>query len=113
VHWTQHGQPRPLSATAGLAVYRVVQESLTNTLKHGGPGAGATLHLDWQARGLLVAVSDNGVGGTVAPSTGGHGLVGMRERLAVFGGSVEIGSRPGGGFGVRAWLPYEHTVGRA
>jgi signal transduction histidine kinase len=114
VHWTQSGHPRPLTPTAGLAIYRIVQESLTNTLKHGGPGAAATVGFDWQQAALAVTVADNGHGvGPGRTDGGGHGLVGMRERLAVFGGALELGPRPGGGFQVRAWLPYARTMGRA
>jgi signal transduction histidine kinase len=113
VHWTESGHPHPLAPTAGLAVYRIVQESLTNTLKHGGPGAAAMVGFDWQAAALAVTVADDGHGVAGPRPDGGHGLVGMRERLAVFGGGLEAGPRPGGGFQVRARLPYAHAMGRA
>jgi signal transduction histidine kinase len=113
VSFADSGTFRPLAPTAGLAVYRVVQESLTNTMKHGGPRASAALRLDWQADGVMITVADDGVGPPAGPDGAGHGLVGMRERFAVFGGHVESGARHGGGFGVRAWLPYERATGRA
>jgi signal transduction histidine kinase len=106
----QHGEPVALSATAALAVYRVVQESLTNTLKHGGPGATARVVLDWGDAGLVVTAEDDGYGQAPpredAGGHDGHGLVGMRERMTMFGGSLETGPRPGGGFRVRARLPF-------
>ena len=97
-----------LPAGVDLAVYRVVQESLTNVLKHGGPVAHVRVarHEDR----VEVEVTDDGRAGTVgtrgaAGSDGGHGLLGMRERVALYGGTFEAVDRPGGGFRVRASLP--------
>ena len=95
-----------------LAAYRIVQEALTNVLKHAGP---ATVQLTVRARcGTVdVEVCDDGRG-SPAPGPGapgvGHGLIGMRERAALYGGSVETGALPGGGFRVRARLPVEGTA---
>ncbi|MFI7532874.1 sensor histidine kinase [Streptosporangium sp. NPDC049376] len=88
-----------------LTVYRIVQEALTNTLKHGGPGSSAVVEMEYGPRELLVRVTDDGRGAAAPRSVDGHGLVGMRERAAMFGGSVEAGPRPGGGFRVTARLP--------
>jgi signal transduction histidine kinase len=110
VHHNEDGSRKQLGPTAELAVYRLVQESLTNTLKHAGPQAHATVVLNWSTEALEVTVADDGHGPSPRdpddPTSGGHGLVGMRERLAVVGGSVYTGPRPGGGFQVRARLPY-------
>jgi signal transduction histidine kinase len=104
VTYTESGTTRPLGPAAELAIYRLVQEALTNTLRHAGTGAEATLLLDWDAQGLTVVVRDNGR--SAAPSSGGgHGLIGMRERLASVGGSVAAGPLPEGGFKVEARLP--------
>jgi signal transduction histidine kinase len=89
----------------GLAVYRLVQEALTNVHRHAGPDAQVRVTLRRAGADLLVAVVDDGRG-AAAPSDGrGHGLVGMRERVAVLGGTLEAGPAEGGGFAVRARLP--------
>jgi signal transduction histidine kinase len=93
-------------AVAGAA-YRIVQESLTNVMRHAGP-ATASVVLDRVAGGLNILVQDDGRGasaGVDGPS--GHGLSGMRERALALGGTVDAGPRPGGGFRVRAWLPVD------
>jgi signal transduction histidine kinase len=97
------GEPRPLQAGAELAVYRVVQEALTNALKHAR-ATRAGVRLAWQPGALEVEVVDDGRGPLV-PAQGGHGLVGMRERLAAYGGELEAHAGPGGGFVVRARIP--------
>ena len=86
-----------------LSAYRIIQEALTNVLKHAGP-ATATVSLAYGADDLTLAVTDTGAGGHVNGT--GHGLVGIRERVAVVGGEVEAGPGPDGGFAVRARLPY-------
>ncbi|WHT21709.1 histidine kinase [Crossiella sp. CA-258035] len=101
VRLTERGEPRPLGAVAGLAAYRVVQEALTNVLRHAGAGA-AEVELAWSATGLTVTVADDGGG---AAAVAGHGLTGMRERAEAAGGRFTAGTRPGGGFAVTAWLP--------
>ena len=97
------GQPHPLPPSADLIAYRVVQEALTNVVKHA-PGAHARVLLDWSDDALAIEVADDGRGGD-AGTTGGHGLIGMRERVALHGGSLQTGVRPGGGFAVRVRLP--------
>jgi len=90
-----------------LAAYRIVQESLTNVLKHAGPGASTRIHLGWSTDVLEIEVVDDGRGaGAAVVSDGrGMGLMGMQERAAVFGGNVEAGPVAGGGFRVAARIP--------
>jgi len=100
------GTPRTVPATIGLCVYRVAQEALTNTRKHGGAGATAELRLRYEDDSLEVEASDTGLGhpSPGAPSAGlGH--LGMRERVASVGGSIDIGPRSRGGYLVRARFP--------
>ncbi|WP_435736734.1 histidine kinase [Cellulosimicrobium sp. PMB13] len=105
------GQARPLPPGAGLTVYRVCQEALTNVLKHAGPDPTVTVVVRWDATALELRVEDDGRGAAAAPPgaapgrSGGYGLLGMRERAALFGGSVTVGPRPGGGFRVLLTLP--------
>ena len=102
------GQPRELPAAIGLAAYRIVQESLTNVLKHAGPRARVRVQVRWDPDALRLAVDDDGRGAAsmVQPGAGGQGLLGMTERARLHGGSVTSGPRTGGGFSVRATLPY-------
>jgi signal transduction histidine kinase len=102
------GDPRPLQAGVDLAVYRVVQEALTNAVKHARARR-ADVRLVWRPDELVVEVLDDGRGPLV-PAQGGHGLVGMRERLAAYGGGLEVGPRDGGGFAVRARIPLERVT---
>jgi signal transduction histidine kinase len=101
------GTPRHLQPGADMAAYRVVQEGLTNILKHAR-GARATVIVRYEPGDVVLEVLDNGEGpgsnGTPLDS-GGHGLVGMRERVALYGGKLECGRRREGGFAVRARLP--------
>lgn len=99
------GTPRELPAGADLAAYRVIQESLTNALKHAGP-ANARVSMDFAPDRLTIEVADDGSGPAPVPGVG-HGLIGMRERVGVFGGTLTTGERPGGGFVVRAEIPVE------
>ncbi|MFI7490142.1 sensor histidine kinase [Micromonospora echinaurantiaca] len=113
VRYAVTGEPAPLPPGLELTVYRVVQEGLTNALKHAGVGAAVEVTLAHEAGAVLVAVVDDGRGRTVvgpAPS-GGHGLVGMRERVAVYDGSLTAGPRLAGGWQVRARLPLPSTAG--
>ncbi|NEK59853.1 sensor histidine kinase [Geodermatophilus sabuli] len=103
------GVPQPLPAGPQLAAYRIVQESLTNVLKHAGPAGRAWVRLHWRPDGLEVAVLDDGRGASAAmvSSDGqGQGVLGMRERARLHGGRLDAGPRAGGGFGVHALLPY-------
>lgn len=97
------GERRPLPAGVELAVYRMVQEALTNAVKHARASR-AAVQLTWQPGALEIAVVDDGCGPLV-PAQGGHGLAGMRDRLAAYGGDLQAGPRDGGGFAVRARIP--------
>jgi len=99
------GDLAALPAMVDVSVYRIVQEALTNVLKHAGP-ARAEVTIGCEQDAVTIEVTDNGNGqhGN-GPAAGGHGLAGMRERAAVFGGELAAGPRPGGGFAVRARLP--------
>jgi len=94
-----------LDAATGLTVYRIVQEALTNTLKHAGPGVTASVDLRVTQDSVRIQVDDDGRGGTAADDGQGHGILGIRERIAVHAGEVEAGPRPGGGFRVKAVVP--------
>ena len=103
---TIEGTPRPLPPGVDLTAYRLVQEALTNAIKHAGD-AHVRVFLRFGPEALQVEVTDDGHGPKQngAQQSGGRGLIGMRERMAVFGGSLETGERPGGGFLVRATIP--------
>jgi signal transduction histidine kinase len=112
VELSVQGDERPLPASAALSAYRIVQEALTNTLRHAGP-ARARVILRYLPDALEVQVSDNGAGqqpgperGNTTPADGGgHGLIGMRERVTLFGGELHAGPRPEGGYAVVARIP--------
>lgn len=96
------------SPGVGLAVYRIVQEALTNTLKHAGPGANARVVVRSAPAGAEVEIVDDGAGRQAPPTgPGGHGLAGIRERAAAYGGGVEAGPLPGAGWRVHARLVFE------
>jgi signal transduction histidine kinase len=88
-----------------LAVYRIVQESLTNVLKHAGAGAQAGVTIIRSGDTVRVSVHDDGAGPSGRASSTAHGIVGMRERVAAYGGTLRTGARPGGGFEVEAAIP--------
>ncbi|WP_220150490.1 sensor histidine kinase [Gaiella occulta] len=98
------GTPVDLPPGVDLSAYRIVQEALTNALKHAGP-ARARVILRYEQDRLEVDVADDGAG-TTNGDAGGHGLVGIRERVSVYGGELEAGPRAGGGYAVCARLPY-------
>ncbi|MET7599419.1 sensor histidine kinase [Streptomyces sp. NPDC004082] len=105
------GTVRALAPGVDLCAYRVVQEALTNVLKHAR-GAGATVEVAYGRHDVTVRVTDDGQGVIQdrVPAVGGHGLIGMRERAKLYGGTISIGPRSGGGFAVRLTLP---TSGQA
>ena len=92
-----------LSAGVGLSVYRIVQEALTNTLKHA-QASRARISIGHKGHELMIEVSDDG-SGVREPATNGHGLIGMRERVALLGGELHAGARSGGGFAIKVRLP--------
>jgi signal transduction histidine kinase len=102
------GAPAPLPAGVDLSAYRIVQEALTNVVKHAGP-AHAQVTIRYRDQEVAVEVIDDGRGVAAVAGDGGkgtgHGLIGMAERVAAFGGDLEVGPRPGGGFRVAARLP--------
>jgi len=101
------GSPRPLPPGVDLSAYRIVQEALTNALRHAG-GASARVVVRYDPGAVELEVADDGPGLPEDPeASGGHGLIGMRERVQLFGGELEAGPRPGGGFLLRARLPSE------
>jgi signal transduction histidine kinase len=97
------GERRELPAGIELSAYRIVQEALTNALKHAG-NAHAEVHVRYGPESLELEIVDDGPGAD-APAPGGHGLVGMRERVALYGGRLDAGRRPSGGFAVSVKLP--------
>ena len=104
VSLTMDGAQIDLPARVDLSAYRIVQEALTNALKHAGPGARAEVRLQTDNRGVDIEVLDNGRGVTILTGSG-HGIVGMRERALLLGGRFDVGPRAGGGFHVVAHLP--------
>ena len=98
------GEPVALSPGLDLSVYRIVQEALTNALKHAGP-ARARVRITYEPDAVMLEVEDDGHGSAAADDRGGHGLVGMRERVSLFGGSLRAGEGDEGGYAVRARLP--------
>jgi signal transduction histidine kinase len=102
------GAPSPLPSGVDLSAYRIVQEALTNVVKHAGP-AHAQVTIRYRDQDVTVEVIDDGRGVAAVAGNGGrgtgHGLMGMAERVAAFGGDLEVGPRPGGGFRVAARLP--------
>ncbi len=103
------GTPRTLPPGTGLSVYRICQESLTNVLKHAGPTPTVTVLVQWTTASLVLEVSDDGRGAAAGSDGHGQGLLGMRERAAMLGGTLTAGPRPGGGFRVRAEIPIPPT----
>ncbi|MFD5426705.1 sensor histidine kinase [Streptomyces sp. NPDC127084] len=105
------GTPRSLPSGVELTAYRIVQEALTNTRKHGGPDTAASVRLVYFDDGLGLLVEDDGRGASRemyedgGADGKGHGLIGMRERVGMVGGTLDAGPRPGGGFRISALLP--------
>ncbi len=119
---TVDGEPRPLPAVTDLAAYRIIQEALTNTVRHAGPAA-ATVAVRYGGDDLRIEVRDDGRAQVARPDHNGsgnghepwsgHGLRGMRERAAAAGGTIEIGPMEEGGFRVAAWFPCARTAGES
>ncbi|MGJ6961060.1 sensor histidine kinase [Streptosporangium sp. G11] len=99
------GTPRDLPEGEQLVIYRIVQEALTNTLKHGGPGTRATVEVGFGHDEIKLMIADDGQGASTLRIEGGHGLAGMRERAAIYGGTIRAEPRAGGGFQVLARIP--------
>jgi signal transduction histidine kinase len=105
VRLTVSGPARPLPSTLDVTAYRVVQESLTNALKHAREPTLVHARLRWSAEQLQIEVTDDGLRAEPREESAGHGLAGMRERLALFGGTVSSGPMATGGWSVHAVLP--------
>jgi signal transduction histidine kinase len=105
-----HGRAVPLSPSADHSAYRILQESLTNVLRHGGPTVRARVKMAYDQAGVAIEVTDDGQGVPAESDGGGHGLGGMRERAEAVGGTLTAGPRPGGGFVVSARLPTQAAV---
>ncbi|HET6856858.1 MAG TPA: sensor histidine kinase [Streptomyces sp.] len=111
VDFKVEGTSRPLPSGVELTAYRIVQEALTNARKHGGPDVGASVRLVYFDDGLGLLVEDDGRGASHelyedgGADGRGHGLIGMRERVGMVGGTLDAGPRPGGGFRISALLP--------
>jgi signal transduction histidine kinase len=110
VELSVEGDLEDLPTALGLSAYRILQEGLTNVLKHAGPSARAHVVIRRAQRELVLEIADDGRGAaSEAPKlVGGHGLIGMQERVALFGGKMATGPRRGGGFFVRTEIPLEH-----
>lgn len=109
VTFTVGGEPVPLPASVGLSAYRIAQEALTNTLKHAGLQARATVDVRFRSDAVEVEVADDGVGGP-EPLVEGTGLRGIAERVAALGGELTVSPGAAGGFRVLAVLPL-HAAG--
>jgi signal transduction histidine kinase len=111
VAFAVEGDPRPLPRGVELTAYRIVQEALTNVRKHGGPDASAGVRLRFDPNELHILIEDDGRGASPEAVRGGgqdglgHGLIGMRERVGMIGGTLDAGPRPGGGFRIDVALP--------
>ncbi|WP_433444503.1 sensor histidine kinase [Nonomuraea sp. CA-141351] len=106
----RHGRPRPLPAAVDRSAFRIIQESVTNVLRHAGTGH-CQVVIGYGSQELRLDVVDDGRG--AAGDGNGHGIAGMRERVALLGGDFSAGPRPGGGFRVTARLPLTTAAGRA
>jgi signal transduction histidine kinase len=98
------GERRELPVGIELSAYRIVQEALTNALKYAGD-ARASVHIRYGPDSLELEIIDDGAGASAGVPSGGHGLVGIRERVALYGGRFDAGRRPSGGFAIRVLLP--------
>ena len=104
VEFHVEGESRELPVGIELSAYRIVQEALTNALKHAGQ-ARAAVRLRYGPESLELEIADDGGGVPAQVPGGGHGLAGMRERVHLYGGEFDAAARPGGGFAVRVLLP--------
>ena len=123
-HCTDSGIPTDLvvdgelstrSAGQEMAAYRIVQEALTNVIRHAGRPAGAVVRVQYRPEHIHVEVIDDGAGATQneLATSGGHGLIGMRERVDLYHGTLRFGPRPGGGFRVAATIPFDRAIAGA
>ncbi len=106
VELTEVGTKRPLDSGLELSAFRIVQESLTNVARHAGPTAKTAVTVHYDDQSLNLRITDDGRGANAPEAREGHGIAGMRERVAVLNGTLKAGPNPGGGFRVIATLPY-------
>jgi signal transduction histidine kinase len=107
VRLTTRGSP-PADPAEQLTIYRLVQESLTNVLRHSAGATAVTVDVVYDTEGVTVEVGNDGANApTPGSANGGHGIVGMRERVALYGGTIDSGPRPGGGWTVLATLAHD------
>lgn len=104
------GHVRALPVGLGNVLYRICQEALTNSLKHAGPNAVITVILKWEESNISLEIIDDGRGAASRNDGKGHGIIGMRERAAVFGGTIEAGPNAQGGFHVKALIPMPESI---
>ncbi|MFI7032775.1 sensor histidine kinase [Microbispora rosea] len=110
VGMTVEGEPVALPPGMDLAAYRIVQEALTNTLRHAGRGARADVAIRWNGAAVELEVRDDGAGAAPLGLGTGHGLIGMRERAVLYDGTLDAGPREGGGYRVHAVLPLSWSM---
>ncbi len=103
------GTPRPIPVGVDVSAYRIIQESLTNTVKHAGPGATAEVVVRYEGDVLIIEVCDDGRGAaeSLVTNGSGQGIIGMRERIALLDGTLDARPRRGGGYRVRGTIPLE------
>jgi signal transduction histidine kinase len=106
------GEPRPVSPSVDVTVFRIVQEGLTNALRYAQRAA-TLVRLTWEPVELRIEILDDGPAAPTSSAESGRGLAGMAERASLVGGRVEAGPRVGGGFAVRAWLPLDGPAATA
>jgi signal transduction histidine kinase len=106
VDFSTEGAPRKLEAGVDLSAYRIVQEALTNVVKHAKPTL-VSVQISYQAQALELLIDNDGSTAAVSDVPEGNGLIGMRERATIYGGTLRAGASPGGGFTVRARFPLE------
>ena len=110
VQLSVNAEPSRVPPGIGLVVYRIVQEALTNAMKHAGPNARVTVQVETPHDGVLIVVDDNGQGATAVSDGQGNGVRNMQERTGVYGGFVTAKPRPGGGWRVRGWVPAQVPI---
>lgn len=110
IDWTSYGAALPTTESAELAVYRIVQEGLTNALRHGSREHAVDLEFDWSDSSLSVTITNDLTGAMVSPNSAGHGVPGMRERASLAGGTFAAGAGTNGRFRVRATLPADRSL---
>ena len=107
---TVTGEVPEVPAAVGLTAYRVVQEALTNVLKHAGAGADPRVNVSYTSKGIDLDIIDSGLGARATTDGRGHGQQGMVERLSAHGGTIEVGPEDDKGYRVHAWLPLPSTA---